>query len=84
MVRSEKARDWHGSNKDTIRAGLCWRANLRREIAAALAARVAWGTRGKVVPERASSRVFSNSGMSLERTAVDVAKRVDLLIGDAV
>jgi hypothetical protein len=28
--------------------------------------------------------VFSNSGMSLERTAVDVAKRVDLLIGDAV
>ncbi|MFO0008477.1 MAG: hypothetical protein ACK540_03505, partial [Betaproteobacteria bacterium] len=28
--------------------------------------------------------VFSNSGMSLERTAVDVAKRVDLVIGDSV
>jgi hypothetical protein len=32
----------------------------------------------------AAGAVFSNSGMSLERTAVDVAKRVDLLIGDAV
>jgi len=30
------------------------------------------------------TKVFSNSGMSLERTAVGVAKRVDLLIGEAV
>jgi hypothetical protein len=35
-------------------------------------------------PPALPGAVFSNSGMSLERTAVDVAKRVDLLIGDAV